>query len=514
MSRPSSRPGRSAAAGHRSGATNGTRTPPSGREPIAVVPPKLVHAAGRTRVAATIALDPDPRAEPGELFFEIDRELDIPHPQDVVVAALLYPAMRLGRGLRVQAPLSARQMENLGILQDILVTWDPSLPRIPIEAPIRTLPSRLPAAVDGFPTSRGTATTLSGGVDSLHTIRTHREALDWLVHVRGFDTRWDDDGFNGLVLGHLRRAAGEIGLPLVEITTNLRQFTRPACPWSEFGGMTVPISLMLLSPLADRALVPASYSASRLLADSTHPLLDPRWSTDEISILQIDGEWNRVAKTGRIADWDVARRHLRVCWKKERGRYNCGRCSKCLRTMTTLRLLGCLEAFPAFERPLDLERLAADPHESPKKLVYLDENLALARDGADDPELLAILESIFARSMSASMISQLARLSSIAEDDLFGTATWRDRILPKARDELLDLVAGDDPGWLVERLSEDVDLWAEPFLEEANRRDPRWLRRRQVREWAASALRRPARTLRALLRRPLGRGGAGADLEG
>ena len=75
----------------------------------------------------------------------------------------------------------------------------------------------------------------------------------------------------------------------------------------------------------------------------------------------------RLEKVERLADSEVARRTLRVCWRNLDGRYNCGRCEKCLRTMVALEALGVLRALRDASRPARPRRGGRDPSREPTR---------------------------------------------------------------------------------------------------------------------------------------------------
>lgn len=78
-------------------------------------------------------------------------------------------------------------------------------------------------------------------------------------------------------------------------------------------------------------------------------------------------EASRADKVRMLAREPLALRHLRVCWEKDEGTYNCGRCEKCLRTMTSLHALGVLAECETFPRVLDPQAV--------RRLVLYDESL-------------------------------------------------------------------------------------------------------------------------------------------
>ena len=72
--------------------------------------------------------------------------------------------------------------------------------------------------------------------------------------------------------------------------------------------------------------------------------------------------------------------HLRVCWERVEGKYNCGECEKCFRTMITLYALGTFEACRAFDCNIDVGKLRRTLVLSPSRLLFLQQNLRLMED--------------------------------------------------------------------------------------------------------------------------------------
>lgn len=95
--------------------------------------------------------------------------------------------------------------------------------------------------------------------------------------------------------------------------------------------------------------VPAAYAYHQLIPLGSHPLTDPLWSTEGVTIIHDGAEARRVDKVIRIVKDPSAAANLRVCLDDMND--NCGKCAKCLRTLIPLRLLG---ASPAAFRPAPL----------------------------------------------------------------------------------------------------------------------------------------------------------------
>lgn len=281
-----------------------------------------------------------------------------PPPQptgaDATLAASLLPAMRWGRDLVVDGPVSAGLLTSAGTIQDVLLTWDRSLrPRHPwyrrvgVAATEDGGPGR-----DGTPAGRrGTAAFFTGGVDSFFTATRHREELDALVFVHGFDVALDAP-HRAEVADRVAEAAAAVGLPLVEVVTNLRSLGDGAgIPWDDYHGAALATVAHVLADRFDRVLVPATHTYGHLEGLGSHPLLDPLWSGDAVRIEHDGAHATRADKVRAIAGERGARAHLRVCWENRGGAYNCGSCEKCVRTGVAVRVAGVEGRFPTVDPP-------------------------------------------------------------------------------------------------------------------------------------------------------------------
>lgn len=270
---------------------------------------------------------------------------------DASLAAALLPAMRRGEDLEVTGPVSGRLLDGAQSIQDVFWTWDrtlrPTAPwyrRVAVSAPRADGPRHGPG--------RGTAAFFTGGVDSFYTAVVHRRELDALVFVHGFDVPLGDASLRSEVGDRLGDAARGLGLPLIEVETDLRSLgDGSGVPWADYHGAALASVALLLAPRFSRVLVPATHTYARLEGLGSHPLLDPLWSTADVAIVHDGADATRVDKVRRIAEEEAARRHLRVCWENTGGAYNCGRCEKCVRTGAAIRIAGVEGQFPTVPAP-------------------------------------------------------------------------------------------------------------------------------------------------------------------
>jgi len=307
---------------------------------------------------------------------------------ETFLASALLPAMRKARPLQIEGPVSPRLLGNVPIIQEIFRTWDFRFQRIAIEA--------TPQEIASFNPSQDVGCFFTGGLDSFYTVLKHKNEITHLVFVHGFDVPLDDFPLRARVSRSLREAAAKLQKPLIEVETNLRELSDSYVTWDFYHGAALASVGLLLSPRFRRMYIAASRSYADLIPLGSHPLLDPLWSTERTEIVHDGSEATRVEKAAAIASDDTAVRYLRVCWENRGGAYNCGQCEKCLRTMACLRTVGVLQRCPAFERPLDLEALAAVEVKEIYR-AHLERNLEVLERSGADPELARALRDCLSR---------------------------------------------------------------------------------------------------------------------
>jgi hypothetical protein len=276
---------------------------------------------------------------------------------EALLALALLPAMRRGEPLEIDGPVSGRLLDGAEVVQDVLCTWDAALrPRDPWYRRVPVVAERRDRRRYG--PGRGTAAFFTGGVDSFFTAVRHRDQLSALVYVHGFDVGLDAGPLRAEVSRRLGDAAEGLGLPLVEVETDLRRLgNRSGVPWDDHHGAALAAVALLLAPHFGRVLVPATHTYAHLEGLGSHPLLDPLWSTEDVDVVHDGAHASRADKIRLLADVPGARRHLRPCWENPGGSYACGRCEKCVRTGVAVRLAGAEGRF-ATVRPPSLRDVA------------------------------------------------------------------------------------------------------------------------------------------------------------
>lgn len=309
------------------------------------------------------------RTAPGELSFDarigerttnvwFRTESPLTPNADAALATAVMPAMRHGGRLRMSDPVSPRLLRGQREFQAMQRGWSldwpftEALEEVEVEAPTRELHASAPKG--------RAAAFFSGGVDSWGIVLENPDLTD-LIFVRGFDlthegpqARLADE-----VESRLREAAGELGLPLLVVTTNLREMSDPELPWDVFYGCAAAAVAHFLAPLFDRVLIAGDSDYAVQVSFGANRLVDQLLSNEELEIVDAGGRSSRQQRLERLVESPPACHSLRVCWETPDLTYNCGRCRKCVTTMVGLEALGARErvtTFPPGE--LDLGALA------------------------------------------------------------------------------------------------------------------------------------------------------------
>mgnify|MGYP006271546345 FL=1 len=273
---------------------------------------------------------------------------------DFAVLALLTVAMARGEDIRVAGRMSPRLLFGLRNHQHVFASRFPALSRVSIESNALCERWQAPAG--------GTGTFFSGGVDSFYTLWTHRSSKESIsdyqithaFYVEGFDSDLEAPQAYQRTLVPYRRLLCEMGIALVPVRTNLKQFI-PEGLWRPTFGRFLMSVAHLLSGLLNRVYIPSDKTYNDFLdvLSGTNPLTDHLCSTDSLQIIHDGATVPRYKKVEAIADWQPTYDHLFVCFVREGERAaNCCRCEKCIRTMIALRLAGALDQYSTFPQPL------------------------------------------------------------------------------------------------------------------------------------------------------------------
>ncbi len=300
------------------------------------------------------------------------------------LAATLLPAMKLGQPMEVSGTVSPKLLGATQTIQDIFHKWFPSeFQKIQVQA--------VPGVRDAVCRGTEVGAFFSGGVDSFYTFLKHQDEISKIILIHGFN-RYYSETLRDRVTKEMRRVARDIGKPLIEVETNIRELSDQYADYTNHyvGSMLASVGL-LLSPQFKKIYIPATNSYEYLEPEGTHPLLDPLWSTENMAFEHDGCEAYRVEKIARIAQSDVALRSLRVCFENGDDPHNCGRCEKCIRTMVGLKAADALERCTTFNEKLDIKAVSRLKIHHHGKIPYVEENLRALEKSGKYPDLAEAL---------------------------------------------------------------------------------------------------------------------------
>jgi hypothetical protein len=315
------------------------------------------------------------------------------HRQQVIDAMFVVGrlvAMKEGWRLVLPGPVSRRLIDRAEIMQDVMLEWYPWYTKpIPLDFEV--------AEPLDLPPERGAISTFTGGVDSFHTVLENRERLTELLFIHGMDIRLEETDFRIRVSKELSAAAADIGLPLLQVETNVRELTDPYASWGKKAHGSILSSVaILLAERADTFLIPGSRlrSTVRGVGWGSHVLIDRLNSTDYLSVVHDSADVTRHSKTARVAQSETGLRYLRVCYSSTEE-YNCGTCPKCRRTQLDLDLVGVTDTERIFAESVPIpEVLAEFEIPTPGALNFAQQTVRVARSLGRDDVVLALKRAI------------------------------------------------------------------------------------------------------------------------
>lgn len=355
---------------------------------ITVHEPERTTRGGITRVAARVDI---PGIAGQTIWFEAEGEAAafLTTRADAFAAALLPVACALSQPLEVRGAVSPRLAWGMReLLRLHRVWWPRSTGAVEFVFPRLEAPREERRAV---------GCSFSGGVDSLFSAFRHlprNEAIPacritHLVVVNGFDhdLHLHDRSWSATMRAIYGPLAEQEGVQFVEISTNLAGLMSIGIPldWYPWLGTLLAIPGLALGDGLARFYIGATEGYANAAPCGSSPLSDPWFSTESLHIVHDGPEATRTEKLETIAEWPATFDRLRVCrnedWRNldvvARRIENCASCDKCVRTMITLRLLGKLDRFTTFRRPLTLRAIAAAPL-SVTSTFYVRGNVRLA----------------------------------------------------------------------------------------------------------------------------------------
>lgn len=261
---------------------------------------------------------------------------------DAFVCALLPLAMRSGKNIASEAPVTAQFLHNLSeILIPQLFAHDS-----------RLYYTQLQASADSsiLISGNAVATGMSCGVDSFYTVGLYLSSPLHSMNLTHLYTGNYIYGNDGPVYERAERAAGDLGLPLVRTGTNINEELKlPHLYTHFFKTMFGVLALRKLFRIYYYSTA-EDFSHFKLSANGTGDtalvelLLLYTFTCSDFQIVTGGVKSERTEKTRAICALPTARKLLNVCLHPEKAT-NCGRCEKCVRTLLALDMLDSLDLF-------------------------------------------------------------------------------------------------------------------------------------------------------------------------
>lgn len=293
---------------------------------------------------------------------------------DVFLACTLIPSMKIGTPLKLDYDISSSLSNSVDKIQDIFSGWYSELKKIKVNTNgIRN--------VSTSGKNKEVACFFTGGVDSFYTLLKHNSEITKIVYVHGFDIWLQEVEFRKMISTRMHQIAKELGKELIEVETNILDFSYKICDWAgQYYGSALASVAILLSKNFGKVYIASSLNTEVLYARGSHPDLDCLWGTEDVEIIHDGCESTRLGKVKEISKSQVALNHLRVCLDRRLGLYNCSKCEKCIRTMISLYICGALNRSKTFDNNLN-PKMFSDIKMTDNSLIFARENYSELEEG-------------------------------------------------------------------------------------------------------------------------------------
>ena len=341
------------------------------------------------------------------IFFEISGDV-LPPPLEVydfAVVAALFVAMREGRAMHVEGPVTETLIRNLEEFQEAWSLWRPSY------TPIRITADQMLHDKTSSSLRRGVF-AVSGGVDGTFALlrhhcghsglRTARPECAVLIH--GFDLPLAEVQAYERARSAIAAMTSTLGVPLSTVRTNWRDV---ACKtWTlEFAG-GLAACLHLFQGVANVGILGADEDYGHIeLPWGSNPITNPLLSGGGFEIHTEGGGFTRTDRVRLICDYPEIAVQLRVCWEGPMTGGNCGRCEKCIRTKLNFMANG-REPLCFDRRPTHAE-IVGILARNQVQLSYLREILTAARKNGESGPWISSLKLAVAKNRLALPARQL-----------------------------------------------------------------------------------------------------------
>lgn len=332
---------------------------------------------------------------PRRVFFEITGDV-LPPPlevHDFAVLSALIVAMREGRPIHVEGPVTERLIRGLEEFQEAWTLWRRKY------TPVRITADQI---IQGGPhsTRRGVF-AFSGGVDGTFALLRHHKARAGLrtarpvaaMLVHGFDIPLGEQGAFERARRSVADVIGALGLPLAIVRTNWRSEASWVWPQEYLAGLSA--CLHQFRGIANVGVLGAGEDYAHLEQPwgSNNPITNHLLSGSGFEIHTEGAGFTRTQRVGLICDYPEIAAKLRVCWEGPVTGGNCGRCEKCIRTK--LNFMANKARPVSFDGEATHAQILGLAARSRLQLAFLEEILSSAKaNGARGPWMTSLALAI------------------------------------------------------------------------------------------------------------------------
>ncbi len=303
--------------------------------------------------------------EPGhDLWFDVPSEYEkylCSERSNTFVTALFWYAMVTGQDISFEAPISERLYRGF---TEMLM---PQLEK----AGFRQIKLIGPVTSEPVWCEGGVVAGMSGGVDSFYTLACYGNdpAPDGLklTHLSHYtcsnlfkpdDVRTksveqafvDEEEIENIIVERVKKIASEKGMPMIVTNTNLdRDFYRGGYAYMamyRYLSCTLALEHLYRTYISSSSGHNDNVFELTLFCPTQHyeSLLVESLQTETFSYVSSDNV-KRTEKLRAIADDEVFRKNVTVCFDTKKDGANCGVCYGCMKTMMPLDMLGRLDGF-------------------------------------------------------------------------------------------------------------------------------------------------------------------------
>ncbi len=312
-----------------------------------------------------------------------------PSPDAFLLVGLPLACWMGERRVRIEGTVCSALREHLGDAMRLYAHWYERAEPVAIE-PTAGFRATVPR------TPRRSGVLLSGGVDSLATLRANRDtyplehpdAVREAIFLRGSNTYDHLEGEGDRLaperalaydrqIERLRRLAASADFELTVLDTNARRLYPDWASYRDIGwGAAMLSPAQMLGRWLTDVLISSSGYGIQVPPHGSHPLLDGLYSTAAVRARHALPFLGRFEKLALVAAWPEGLEALDVCLRidtPEEGSANCGACAKCVRTMLGLVALGRLAEARQFPYDdLDVGQVQAVPLDDDMHAAYLE----------------------------------------------------------------------------------------------------------------------------------------------